>query len=50
MALGEGGGEEGGNPATKGEAGEGKWDGEEEKLANGVGPAWDWVDRGELVS
>ena len=50
MALGEGGGEEGGNPAKKGEASKGEWDGEEEKLADGMGPPWDWVDRVELVS
>ena len=50
MALGERGGEESGNPAKKGEAGKGEWNGEEEKLADGVGPPWDWVDWGELVS
>ncbi len=50
LALGERGGEEGGNPAKKGEAGKGEWNGEEEKLADGVGPPWDWVDWGELVS
>ena len=50
MALGERGGEEGGNPAKKSEAGKGEWNGEEEKLADGVGPLLDWVDRVELVS
>ena len=50
MALGERGGEERGNPAKKGEAGKGEWNGEEENLADGVGPPWDRVDRVELVS
>ncbi len=50
MALGERGGEERGNPAQTGEAGKGERDGEEEKWADGVGPPWDWVDWGELVS
>jgi hypothetical protein len=46
----ERGGEEGGDPAEKGQTGEGERNGEKKELVEGVCPAEEWLIRGELVT
>jgi hypothetical protein len=49
-ALWKGGGEEGWNPAEKGQAYKSERNGEKKELVEGVGPAEEWLIRGELVT